>query len=331
MSTEMFPLSAMTDDEWHVWRQAGIGGSDIAALVGLSNYASPTSLYYEKTGELKPDRVDTERQRIGRRMEQVLAQEFTDRTGLYCIAQQSTRVHSDYPFARCTLDGYASETLDDDHDPALILGTVEFKTDGRFGWPDGVPPNIRAQCIWGMGVTGLSMSWLVVMFAGFRVEVFPIPFDLDAQSDWRFMLDTAQRFWVDHVCAGEPPTPDDHEETRRTLEAIYTPQAGAVLVADDDALRLVDEVRDAAVATKVAEAAEKELRNQLRDLIGDATELIEGWTDDTPPKPITLATWRPQSTRRFDTTGFRKDYPDLAEVYTEETPSRVLRLSKGVK
>jgi putative phage-type endonuclease len=321
----------MTAEDWHEWRREGIGGSDIAALVGLSKYASPTSLFYEKTGQVEGDRTDTERQRIGRRMEQVLAQEFTDRTGLYCIRQQTLWSHPDYPFARCTVDAIANDTEDpDDFHDTTNLGTVQFKTDGRFGWPDGVPPNIRAQCVWEMGVTGLSMSWLVVMFAGFRVEVFELPLDDDAASDWRFMLDAASRFWTHHVLTGDPPPVDDHPATTEALEAVHEPDPGSLLDADDDTRRLVDAVRIAQQQTKAAKAVEDTLRNELRAVLGDATDLVDGV--DAKDRPVVLASWRPQVAHRFDVDAFRKAYPDLAEVFTVDTPSRVLRLHnpKGV-
>lgn len=322
--TESFPMARMTVDEWHQWRRDGIGGSDIAALVGLSPYASPTSLFYEKRGLLPDDHVDSERQRIGRRMEQVLAHEFQDRTGLYCIAAQTTREHATHSFARCTVDGFATET--DNLDDTAVMGVIEFKTDGRFGWPEGVPPSIRAQCVWEMGITCSPNCWLVVMFAGFRVEVFEIPFDHDAQSDWRFMLDTAQRFWIDHVLTGDPPPADDHTATTRALETIYDPEPGSLIIADQDARLLVSVLRDAQSATKAAKAVEDSLRNELRAVLGDATELIDGLTDDGDP--ILLASWRPQIAHRVDLDALRQASPDLVEAFTIEAPSRVLRLHK---
>jgi putative phage-type endonuclease len=323
----MTDARSMSADARHDWRRAGIGGSDIAALVGLSRYASPTSLYYEKTGQVEPDHTDTERQRIGRRMESVLAEEFHDRTGLHCVAAQTLWANPQHPFARCTVDGIANDTTDrDDLHDTTNLGTIQFKTDGRFGWPDGVPANIRAQCVWEMGVTGLPMSWLVVMFAGFRVEVFELPFDHDAAADWLFMLETAERFWTDNVCAGVPPPTDDHEATTRTLEEVFTPDPALQRPVDDDARELVAKVVDAQAMTKAYKANEDALRNQLRAVIGDAVDLYDGF--DAKDRPNVVASWRPQTARRFDVEGFRKVYPDLAEVYTNETESRVLRLHK---
>lgn len=310
----------MTAADWHAWRAEGIGGSDIAALVGLSRYASPTSLYYEKTGQLPDDREDSERLRIGRRMEPVLADEFHDRTGLFCMASQSLWAHKDWAVARCTLDGLGYEG--DDIDERSPLGTIEFKTDGRFAWPEGIPANIRAQCVWQMGVTGLPMSWLVVMFAGFRIQVYEIPFDDDAHKDWAFMLSTAAEFWR-HVETGDPPPYDDHEQTTRALEQIHEPDPTRELDADDYSRDLVDRLRRAKATTKAAKATEDAMSNELRATLGDYCDLVDSGR--------VIASWRPQTAGRVDIAELRKNYPDLVDVYTTETQSRVLRLhtSKG--
>jgi len=308
-------VATMTEADWHEWRAEGIGGSDIAALVGLSNYASPLSLYYEKTGQLKPDHEPSERQRIGRRMEGLLAEEFHDRTGLYCMATQTIWAHPVHTFARCTVDGLAYEG--DDIEDRSPLGVIEFKTDGRFGWPEGVPANIRAQCVWEMGVTDSPQSWLVVMFAGFRVQVFEIPFDDDARADWVFMLDAATRFW-DQVQTRTPPLADDHEATTRALLQVHDPDPTAELDADDTTRDLVDKLRWAKAATKAAKAAEDTLSNQLRAALGDAVDLVDSGR--------VIASWRPQIAARVDIAELRFAHPELVGAYTRETETRVLRL-----
>jgi putative phage-type endonuclease len=316
--------------EWREWRRAGIGGSDIAALIGLSRYASPTSLFYEKLGVLDDHDEDTPRQRIGKRMETVLAEEFNDMTGLYCVGEQEWCQHPIYPWARCTIDGFAADSPYGSHSLELALGTVQMKTDGRFGWPDGIPPNIQAQCIWEMGVTGLANCYLTVMFAGFRVEIFEIPWNDDTAADWAFMLNTADTFWTDHVLTGVPPALDDHEATTAALTEVHGLDPAGIIEADDNARALVYSVQHAMAATAAAEATEKRWKNELRAYLGDKTDLVGGWT--TPkkgdPKPIVIASWRPQTSRRIDTTALRNAEPAIADKFTIETPTRVLRIAE---
>lgn len=50
-NTIKISTSNMSEEEWLKLRERGLGGSDIGALLGLSNYQSPLELYLRKLGE----------------------------------------------------------------------------------------------------------------------------------------------------------------------------------------------------------------------------------------------------------------------------------------
>lgn len=294
----------MTDLDWHSWRRAGVGGSDIAALAGLSNYASPFSLWAEKVGLTEPGPT-TERQRIGQVLEEALATLFHERTGLYVVGAQEWRVHPEYPELRCTVDGYAAADAADKPGPDNPrLGTVQFKTDARRPW-DEIPANIRAQCVYEMGVTGLRHCWLPVMHANFRFEIYEIPWDADAADDWEWMADLARSFWHEHVLPQIPPDVDGHDATTEALTAMWPPRLPDLdgylrepVAASDDDLALVAELEHVKAAIGAAEKRKAELSNRIRDLLGDATDLAHG--TDARGRPRIVASWRPQ-TRKAST------------------------------
>lgn len=269
-------------DEWLAWRRGGIGGSDIPALMGLSRYASPWSLWAEKVGLLEPSET-TQRQRIGQVLEGAIAQLFHEETGLHTLGDQTWCEHPDTPIARCTVDGFVVET-----DPALgtympgdgswpFLGTHQIKTDGRFGWPDGVPVNIRAQCVWEMGVTGLPHCWLSVLFAGFRFEVFEIAWDADAERDWLMMLDTAERFWADHVVPGNPPPIDHSDATADAVRAVWPDHTPGTVVPLDRMLGQLDRRVQLQAQIKRAKDELQQIDNEIKAAMGDAeTATVNG-------------------------------------------------------
>lgn len=320
-------MSDFDDRAWREWRRGGIGGSDIAALIGLSNYASPTSLFYEKAGLLERDE-ESQRQRIGKRMETVLALEFNDMTGLYVVGEQTWCQHPVYDWARVTVDGFIADSplgsigIEGD----LTLGVCEMKTDGRFGWPDGIPTNIRAQVIWQLGVTEQNHAWLVVMFSGFRVEIFEVDWDEDARADWKFMLDAARDFWINHVQTGTPPPVDDHWATTEALTQVYRDPDG-MLDADDHGRELVATIQRAMAITAAAEATEKRWKNELRAMLADKTDLVDGWKTvgkrDPKQVPVVIASWRPSQRTTFDHKSALADNPELAK-YNRVTDVRPL-------
>lgn len=325
-------MSALDGKAWHDWRRGGLGASDLPALLGLSNFASPTSLYFEKTGLLERYE-ESPRQRIGKRMESVLAAEFNDMTDLYVVGEQTMCQSTEYPWARCTVDGFVADSKFGSADGDLSLGICEMKTDGRASWPDGIPHNIRAQTVWQMGVCQLTHCWLVVMFSGFRVEIFEVDFDADAAADWQYMIDVAGRFWHDNVLTGTPPPVDDHWATTEALTNVHRDPEG-MLDADDNARAVVASVQRAMVITAAAEATEKRLKNELRALLGDKTDLVDGTKPgkrkDDPPQPRVIASWREQQSERTDPELVRTLVPlELLEKVTTTTTSRVLRIPKA--
>lgn len=66
---------------WLEQRRTGIGGSDVAAVLGLSAFRTPTDVYLDKIGEGKPQEA-TEAMHFGSLLEDIVAQEFSRRTGM---------------------------------------------------------------------------------------------------------------------------------------------------------------------------------------------------------------------------------------------------------
>lgn len=266
--------------DWLSWRKGGIGGSDIAALLGLSSFSSPWALWAEKVGLLE-DEPMTQRQRIGLRAERMLAEEFHDETGRFITGEQTWCTHPDEDWRRCTVDGFVSDT----DTPALdeLLGTWQCKTWGTFGWRDGVPAAIRAQCIWEMGVVGLGSCWLTVMFSGFKVEHYVIDMDAEARADLAFMVDRARAFWFDNVLAGNPPAVDGSDATQRALNAAYAvPEPGETTVVPVD---IVKALRDAKSLLKSVKGEVANYEAQIKAALGSA----EVGIDDAGNQ---LVTWR---------------------------------------
>ena len=73
----------LTEDEWLAWRRKGVGGSDVAAALGLSPYRTARELYYDKIGVMPA--VEGEDKsitfEIGHLLEDLVAEIFHVRTG----------------------------------------------------------------------------------------------------------------------------------------------------------------------------------------------------------------------------------------------------------
>jgi putative phage-type endonuclease len=300
------------DAAWHAERNTRIGGSTIGVLLGLSPWESPYSLWAKYTG-LIPNGGDdpSPRLRIGRRMESVIAAEFHDETGLWIAGEHAMLRHPERAEFGCEVDGFVVESPQSDITDAL--GVFEAKTDSRFGW-DEIPPTYLAQCRWNCYVAGLERAWLVVMFAGFRVEVFHVEQD---PADVAFMVERADEFWR-LVQTNTPPPLDGSEPTARAIGARWPAHdPGLVHDADAELVELLAKRAALKVRTRADELAIAECDNAIAGTIGDA-ELIA--VDGVP-----AWSYKAQSSPRVDTKALRAAHPEIAARYTKTSSFRVLR------
>jgi putative phage-type endonuclease len=295
---------------WLEWRRGGVGGSDVAALCGFSTFASPMTVYLDKTGQL-PDDDGNEAMRWGQLLEPVIAREFEERTGLYVRCQQWCAQHDDLSWARATLDGLVIET----RWPDDALGVYECKTTHDRTWAEKIPDHVAVQIQWQLGITGYTNAWLAVLHGGQRLDIHEIEAN---PAVFRALLDLAGRFWRDHVLAEMPPPADSNPATTRALKAAFT------AVDEGQAVELDGDARDAALewlhAKAFAAEAQRDvdrIENTLRTTLGEA----EVATIDGEP----VATWKQQQARRIDTTALRDAHPAIADEFTTTTTGRVLR------
>lgn len=71
--------SNLTRDEWLDWRRKGIGGSDAAAVIGVSPYSTARDLYYEKLNIVTADDNEDNwvQKKIGHLLEDLVAEIFS--------------------------------------------------------------------------------------------------------------------------------------------------------------------------------------------------------------------------------------------------------------
>lgn len=134
--------------EWFVWRQQGIGGSDIAAILGIvptcmdRPYVTPNELLAEKCGA--HDRDESFAMRRGRRLEPV-ARVWYEK--IFSVSAKPICVeHEEISWIRASLDGFANDRILEIKAPKAI--------DHDFALNGLVPPHYRPQLQWEMLACG---------------------------------------------------------------------------------------------------------------------------------------------------------------------------------
>ncbi|MGH9249008.1 MAG: YqaJ viral recombinase family protein [Acidimicrobiales bacterium] len=253
--------------DWLEWRRGGIGASDVAAILGISPWASAWSVWAEKVGLLADD--DNEALEAGRWLELAIAPWFAARTGLFVVGEQTWRENRAQSRHRCTVDGFVSEsrhaaddfTISDPTGVLDVLGVLEIKTEA-FGqrW-ETIPEHYQAQGQWQLHVTDLEHVWFATLHER-RLEIYELARD---QADIDLTVERVDAFWRDHVLTGEPPEADGSEATARALASVYPRHTPGKAVAVDP-VNVERWLRAKAAATDAAErvrARSNELRAEL--------------------------------------------------------------------
>lgn len=273
MTWHGIPIPYADRDDWLIKRRAGIGASDVAGILGLSPYSTPFTVWADKTQGAEKE--VTEAMHFGKKLEPVILEEFTERTGLYVGGRELLVRHPEIEWLMATVDGLAFEspTRWEEFQPGADepLGNVQVKT-GFSKW-DEVPVQYQIQVQWEMLATGLDQTWIPAVFGGRRFEVYEVEADSAAQEK---ILARVTEFRDRFILGGETPEVDAHDATTRVIADLWSDPSG-------DAIELSPAMAADVAAWKAMKAEEKRvgdevtrLANRVKVAMQDATEGLVG-------------------------------------------------------
>lgn len=280
----------MSHEEWLERRRRSVGGSDAAAIVGLNGWASPYSVWAEKTGRLPP-KEDNEAMRQGRDLEAYVASRWAEATGKHVRRCNAILTNSAYPFAHANIDrDVVGENAGLECKTTSILRLREFKS-GEY------PASYYAQCVHYMAVTGAERWYLGVLVLNQGFYCFDIKRD---QAEIDALMAAEAAFWH-YVQEDTPPPIDGSEATSAALETIYAEGRGGTV----DLFGLDGEMKALLETKREMKALKERLalhENAIKERLGDAEE---GRCGDY------RAVWKNQSRRTFDVRRFSQEHSEL--------------------
>ncbi len=228
--------------EWHDLRNEPgvIGGSDIAACAGLSQWTSAITLWAKKTGQIPDEITPNMSMKLGTILESPILNLFADEHPELEIYETGTWANKENPWARSNPDG-----LYKDADGNWGIVEVKFSRD----YWSGVPQSYRAQVLWYMKVFGIKQAKLVAL-AGSSYMEFDIEWDeFEAQTLW----DAALRFR--QACLDmKMPYWDGSNSTLETIRALSPGIVDTEVDLDDLGMHYINAVDELEKATtKVTE------------------------------------------------------------------------------
>lgn len=293
----------MTREQWLEERRKGIGGSDAAAIAGLSRYRSPIQVYMDKLGLIEPPE-ENEAMYWGRKLEDIVAEEFSIRTGLKVRRRNAILQHPEYPFMLANVD-------------RLIVGKnegLECKTTSAYRadeWKDDeIPWEYAIQCYHYMAVTGYKAWWIAALIGGNQFIYKRIERD---ESIINNLIKIESDFWHNHVLKQIPPDPDGSDASTEILKQLYPESNGETIELPPDVESLIEQYEQAKEEEKAAAERKREAENKIKAIMGEYEQAY--WKDRK-------ITWKTMTSYRFDTKRFQKEHPDLYQKYVNETSYR---------
>lgn len=317
---------------WLEARRAGLGASETAAVLGLSKWATPLSVYLDKIDTTPVvDEAPSVAAQIGTDMEDMVARwtvrEWPDLGKIG--ATPGLLAHREHGWMLATLDRLLYPRGTRDADP---LGVLEVKTTSRWNyeqnWIDGVPPGyVQVQVQQQLAVSGLPTAWVACWVRDETPEnALKEPFRIDADPVVHEQIATYAGAWWERHIVGMTPPPAVVDDAPR-MNTLHVPNLDAdPVVADEQMTATVAAWLDAKRRAKTAGDDVKAAEVAMKDAM-----VAAGSNSIARDDGQLLATWkRNRPGRKLDTKKLEAEHPDLVDKYTNTVPGAVvLRAVKG--
>lgn len=296
-------------EEWLELRSRYIGGSDAAAVVGMNSFASPYSLWAEKTGKT-PGFSGNLATEVGTYLEEFVAQKFAQETEKKVRKCNHSFLNSQYPFAIANID---REIVGED--AGLEIKTTDSLNLKKFKNGE-YPANYYCQCVHYLAVTGKKRWYLAVLIGNKEFKWFTIERD---EAEIEALMYAESTFW-ECVKNDTPPDIDGSKATTDTIKTIYAD-------GNESVVDLMAYKNDLAVYSalgqqiKELQTQQDEAANRIKAFMGESSG---GVCDDFS------VSWKTASRKTFDSKRFAKENPgvDLSGYY-KKTSYRTFNVTEN--
>jgi len=274
-------------------RTSYLGGGDMAAICGKSEWRTPLDVWLEKTGKVQP-RERTERMEWGLLLEPLILRAYADRSGAivepgHFVADHKESWRGGHPDAVARL-------------PDASLRLLEAKATSKHllsEWQSGIPIDYRYQGQHYLDLLKLQLCTYPVLFGGQRLECFNLEADPIVQHEIQAV---AREFWHDYVLKDTPPPGHSVEHAGHLF--------GTREATESERATLAEIARLRAAATDIEsqlEARKEALEDWARDVtLTVGGEVLAEWKDvDRKAYTVPAKSFRHLALAR---------YPKLAKV-----------------
>lgn len=272
--------AAASRAQWLEERSTYLGGTDVAAILGLHKYKSPLEVFLQKTGQLPPKDSNI-RMRMGVALEELGAEIYSEVTGLQLEPGRLLR-HPEYPFLASNPDRLVVGEA-----RGLEVKTCDFNTWHEWGpgndeeklgvISDKVPNHVWFQShhyewLWGFPF------WDVIVLnrSNADCKIYTLEYN-DTAS--KLALPRLIEFWenIENFRAGrkyKEPEPTGLECDIEYLTGKCPTDNGESVRSDHEVDQIAATLRGIRGELKPLETDKKDIESRLKSFMGDASKLV---------------------------------------------------------
>jgi len=280
-------------------RNKFIGGSDVAAILGLNRYKTAYEVWEEKKHNIKTFEGNQATE-WGKKLEPVIIAHFEQVNNVKVFDNNARYISKEYDFLGCHPDGIC--TINNEN---VLIEVKTVSTDAFKFWGNELPLEYYCQVQHNLNVLGLTKAKFIYLVLDSRYYgEIEISYDKEyAESVQKFLV----KWWNEYIIGDNTPikTVTDYEKENPEVKMVE---------ADDETAKKHTELIELKAKIKELEAQKEVIEDFLKLKIGDATDLMYGLN--------TIATWRPQTKVTVDTKKLKEELPETFLKYATEKTSR---------
>lgn len=271
-------LTGPAHPEWFEARRTGITASEIAAVLGISPWESPFSLWHRKAGTVG-EQAGNDEMRWGLRLEAAIADEFAHQHPEFAVRPAGLYASTARPWQIVSPDRllFDVETYGvverggvfyvEPYAPLELKNSASWDEWGDEG-TDTIPVYYRAQVLWQLDVLEAEVAYVAAGIGGRPPRTFIVRRDDD---DLALMRDAAEEFRAS-IREDRPPAIDEHTATLTALKQLHPDLDDTEATVPGG---LADDYRAACAAVKDATDRKKVAENKLRDAMGRSRRALD--------------------------------------------------------
>lgn len=249
---------------WLDQRRRAIGGTDVAAILGLSKWRSPMQVWLDKKG--LAETMTNEAMAWGKRLERSILEGYSESVGhpIEFADPYDFITSKQVPILGASLD---ARWLDGDRRPVDAKNT-RWKSDewGEAG-SDQIPAYYACQLAVQMHVTDTPAADLAVLFSGQQFERFTVYRDPEIEA---MILEKVAAWWERHIVQDVPPDVDGSKGTTEWLAKRSRQQSDVMATPTPEAYEAARALCKIKPQIKQLETEQARLENLLKQGIGEA-------------------------------------------------------------